>query len=73
MEILRKANHPLKAFELARLVMSEQGVPPDRRTLYSIGYSLQAVLARLERRGFVVVRRKPRRWATESPGSGELP
>ncbi len=38
LEILRKANHPLKAFELARLSLC-QGVPPDRATLYSIGYS----------------------------------
>jgi hypothetical protein len=63
MEVLRKANHPLKAFELARLVMSAQGVPPDRATLYSIGYSLQAVLVRLERQGLVVATGKPRRWS----------
>jgi hypothetical protein len=66
MEILRKANRPLKAFELARLVMSQQGVEPDRRTLYSIGYSLQAVLVRLQRQGLVVATGKPRRWAIAS-------
>jgi len=53
----------LKAFELARLVMSAQGVAPDRRTLFSIGYSLQAVLARLERQGLVKITGKPRRWS----------
>ena len=63
MEILRKANRPLKAFELARLVMSQQGVEPDRRTLKSIGYSLQAVLVRLQTQGLVVATGKPRRWS----------
>jgi len=63
LEILRKTNHPLKAFELARLVMSAQGVAPDRRTLCSIGYSLQAVLSRLEAGGLVKATGKPRRWA----------
>ena len=63
MEVLRKSNRPLKAFELARLVMSQQGVEPDRRTLKSIGYSLQAVLTRLQAQGLVVATGKPRRWA----------
>jgi hypothetical protein len=63
LSILRKADHPLKAFELARLVMVAQGVAPDRRTLFSIGYSLQSVLARLQARGLVVATGKPRRWA----------
>ena len=63
MEVLRKANRPLKAFELARLVMSAQGMEPDRRTLESIAYSLQAVLARLQAQGLVVATGKPRRWA----------
>ncbi len=66
MEVLRKANRPLKAFELARLVMSQQGVEPDRRTLKSIGFSLQAVLARLQAQGLVVATGKPRRWAIAS-------
>ena len=61
LEILRKADHPLKAFEMARLVMAAQGVAPDRRTLFSIGYSLQAVLARLQARGLVVTTGKPSR------------
>lgn len=63
LEILRKANHPLRAFELARMVMSAQGVPPDRDTLFSIGYSLQAVLARLQVQGLVTATGKPRRWS----------
>jgi hypothetical protein len=61
--ILRKANRPLKAFELARLVMAEQGIEPDRRTMMTIGYSLQAVLARLAAKGLVVAAGKPRRWS----------
>jgi hypothetical protein len=61
--ILRKANRPLKAFELARLVMSEQGIAPDRRTMATVAYSLQAVLARLARKGLVTITGKPRRWA----------
>ena len=63
MEVLRKANHPLKAFELARMVMSAQGLEPDQRTLKSIGYSLQAVLTRLQEQGLVVATGKPRRWS----------
>ena len=63
LELLRKANHPLKAFELERIVMSAQGVAPDRRTLFSIGYSLQAVLARLEAPGLIKATGKPRRWS----------
>ena len=63
LDILRTANRPLKAFELARLVMSRQGVAPDRRTMMTIAYSLQAVLARLQQRGLVVTTGKPRRWS----------
>jgi hypothetical protein len=61
--ILRETNRPLKAFELARMVMLKQGLEPDRRTMMSIAYSLQAVLARLERQGLVTITGKPRRWA----------
>jgi len=61
--ILKRANRPLKAYELARLVMSELGVPPDRATLFSIGCALQSSLARLEARGLVRSVGKPRRWA----------
>jgi hypothetical protein len=63
LSILRKANRPLKAYEIARLVMSQQGVAPDRQTLKSIGCSLQAVFVRLEREGLVKATGKPRRWS----------
>jgi hypothetical protein len=63
MDILRRANHPMKTFELARLVMSAQGVEPDRRTMLSIGISLYAVLMRLRAQGLVIATGKPKRWA----------
>ena len=63
LDILRKATRPLRAYELARLVMSAHGVAPDRRTTFSIGCSLQAVLARLQAQGLVTAHGKPRQWA----------
>lgn len=63
LDILQRANRPLRAYELARLVMSEQGMEADRRTMFSIGCSLQAVLARLQGQGLVTAHGKPRQWA----------
>jgi hypothetical protein len=67
LRILRTANHPLRATELARLVMSAHGVDPnDEARLFSISCGLQAVLGRLARRGMIAVSGKPRRWSVAS-------
>ena len=62
--ILRTSPKPLKARELARMVMAAQGVDPnDRRRLISISCGLPIVLGRLVRQGLVYTVGKPRRWA----------
>ncbi|HEX3920468.1 MAG TPA: hypothetical protein VHW60_24265 [Caulobacteraceae bacterium] len=67
MKVLREANGPLTAIELARRVIMLRGVPDeDTRTRTSIVCSLHAVLRRLERQGLVTVTGKPRRWAIAS-------
>ncbi|HEY8004165.1 MAG TPA: hypothetical protein VIE16_08055 [Phenylobacterium sp.] len=64
LRILRTADRPLRARELARMVMVAQGVDPsDQRRLVSISCGLQAVLGRLADQGLVVTTSKPRRWA----------
>jgi hypothetical protein len=64
LRILRKAQRPLRARELARMVMREHGVPlDDHKRLLSISCGLQAVLGRLETEGLIYTVGKPRRWA----------
>ena len=62
-DILRTANRPLRTYELARMVMARNDIAyNDRAALFSIGCSLQAVLARQAREGTVRHFGKPRRW-----------
>ncbi|WP_332770957.1 hypothetical protein [Phenylobacterium sp.] len=64
LNILKAADRPLKAMELARLVLVAHGIDPtDQRRLFSISCSLQAVLGRLTAKGLVGATGKPRRWA----------
>lgn len=61
--ILKAADRPLRAMELARLVLVAHGIDPtDKRRLFSISCSLQAVLGRLATKGLVSATGKPRRW-----------
>jgi hypothetical protein len=61
---LKAADGPLRARELARLVMVAHGIDPaDQGRLVSISCGLQATLGRLKAEGFVQVTGKPRRWA----------
>lgn len=61
--ILRTSPKPLRARELARMVMVAQGVDPtDQGRLVSISCGLQAVLGRLKAQGLVYTVGKPRRW-----------
>jgi hypothetical protein len=65
--MLKAADRPLRARELARLVMMDRGVPlDDHKRLLSISCGLQAVLGRLAEKGLVSVAGKPRRWAIVS-------
>lgn len=62
--ILKAADRPLRARELARLVMDAHGIDrADHKRLLSISCGLQGVLGKLEGRGFVTVTGKPRRWS----------
>jgi hypothetical protein len=64
LRILRTSDRPLRARELARMVMAAHRVPlDDHKRLLSISCGLQAVLGRLEAEGLVVTTGKPRRWA----------
>jgi hypothetical protein len=64
MKVLREANCPLTAIELARRVIALRDVPDDdTRTRTSIVCSVHAVLRRLERQGLVRATGKPQRWA----------
>ncbi|SRR5258708_5082816 len=64
LHILRTANAPMRARELARRVMAEHGADPDDEArLFSIQCSVQAVLGRLADQGAVVISGKPRRWS----------
>jgi hypothetical protein len=64
MKILREANQPLTAIELAQRVIMLRGVADDdTRTRTSIVCALHAVLGRLERQGLVVGTGRPKRWA----------
>ncbi len=64
LQVLRKADRPLRATELARMVMALHGVDPDdHERLFSISCSLQAVLGRLADQGIVTITGSPRRWA----------
>jgi len=64
LQILRTSDRPLRAWELARMVMAAQGVDPsDRKRLVTIACSLQIVLGRMADQGLVTVAEKPRRWA----------
>jgi|GEM_PF-3091158 len=64
------ADRPLRAPELARLVMLAQGIDlGDQGRLLSISCGLQAVLGKLEVRGFVSITGKLRRL----PASSRLP
>jgi hypothetical protein len=65
---LKVTDRPLRARELARLVMVAHGIDPrDHGRLVSISCGLQATLGRLEAQGFVVVTGKPRRWKLGGP------
>jgi hypothetical protein len=67
LRILKAADRPLKAREVARLVMAAHGIDPgDRGRLVSISCGLQATLGRLEEQGFVEVVGKPRRWSAST-------
>ena len=60
---LKAADGPLRARELARLVMVAHGIDPtDHGRLVSISCGLQATLGRLRNAGLVGVTGKPRRW-----------
>jgi hypothetical protein len=64
LRILRTADRPLRARELARMVMAAHSVPlDDHKRLLSISCGLQAVLGRLQAQGLVYTVGKPRRWA----------
>lgn len=70
---LKAADRPLRARELARLVMVAHGIDPgDHKRLLSISCGLQATLARMEAQGFVGVTGKPRRWEI-AKGSNDVP
>jgi len=67
LRILRTADRPLRARELARMVMTAHRVPlDDHKRLLSISCGLQAVLGRLKAQGLVYTVGKPRRWAVAS-------
>jgi hypothetical protein len=63
LDILKKANRPLKARELARLVMSRHGINADHDVMVSIACGLQGSLGKLAALGLVTITGKPRRWA----------
>lgn len=66
---LKAADRPLRARELARLVMAAHGIDPgDHECLLSISCGLQVTLRRLAERGLVQISGKPRRWAVNRAG-----
>jgi hypothetical protein len=66
LKVLREANQPLTAIELAQRVIKLRGVADeDTRTRASIVCGLHAVLERLEGRGVVREQGSPKRWAIE--------
>ncbi len=62
LDILRTANRPMTARELARRVLAATGAAPTPDTLSSVECSLHAVLGRLEGRGVVREDGEPKRW-----------
>jgi hypothetical protein len=63
LRILKATDRPLRARELARMVMAaHEADPSDRGRLLSISCGLQATLGRLEAQGFIQCSGKPRRW-----------
>ncbi len=69
LQTLKAADRPLRARELARLVLVARGIDAsDHARLLSIGCGLQATLGRLEAQGFVCVSGKPRRWGLARRG-----
>ena len=64
LDILRTANEPMKAGELAVRVIAMQGLDPDDLALRRrVIIDLVIVLSRLTDQGIVVASGKPRRWA----------
>jgi hypothetical protein len=66
--ILRTAERPMRAREIARRVMRAQGLEPDHKRVVSIACGLQITLGRLAEEGLVKVTGKPRRWALTPQG-----
>lgn len=70
---LKAADRPLRAREVARLVMVAHGINPgDHERLLSISCGLQSTLGRLEAQGFIAVTGKPRRWAIANGSNDPL-
>lgn len=62
--VLRTANAPLSAREIARRIMAADGIPPtDHKRLKSIECSLYATLGALEGDEVIAVVGRPKRWA----------
>ena len=60
--VLRQANGPMTAREIARRVLEARGVPLVRNNLQRVECSLHAVLERLEGDGVERVGDEPKRW-----------
>jgi hypothetical protein len=63
LDILRKADRPLAARELARMVLDRVGAPCSY--LVNVECSLHAVLGRLEGSGVIRAEGSPKRWRVE--------
>ena len=66
LQILRTADHPMRAREIARRVMRLHGLEPDQARLVAISCGLQGTLGRLADEGLVKAVGKPRRWLITS-------
>ncbi len=62
LDVLRTADHPMKAREIARRVMRLHGLEPDHNRVVAISCGLQGTLGRLAEEGLVRAVGKPRRW-----------
>ena len=66
LSVIRTANEPLSARQIARRIMAADGIAPsDLTRLKPLECSLYASLGALEGDGVVLVTDRPKRWAVE--------
>ena len=63
LKIMREANAPMTARDIAHRVLAARGEPPTNANLQRVECSMHAALARLEGRGIVRLEGTPKRWS----------